>query len=230
MRPAYLDAKPPKVLHSEETEFNGLIEVLEVGSTRKLKVNGTTQSLSWKSPNARRLVWGQVAELIKEHKPNIKSALVMGLGGATAQHFIAQDFAPENLVSIEIDPSMYEIAKNYFEIGTIPNHRVVLDDACRVVIDPHNYDLDLASFEVLYIDIFVGQRFPDLGNSGNFMVAAMKLIEPGGLVIINRVYTKGHQDEVNNFIEFVEAFLRDVRTKVIAGHTNSDHVLIYGTK
>ena len=78
------------------------------------------------------------------------------------------------------------------------------------------------------MDIYVGSKYPDLGKSGNFVAAVKNMAMPGGLVVFNRMYTEDHQDEVNVFVDFIEGFFKDVKTKVTAGYTNSDNILIYG--
>lgn len=226
--PAFQGLKIPKVIYSAQSEYNGQIDVVQVGKTLKLRVDRSDQSLSASSPNARRLVWGRALDVLKQNEPNLKNILILGLGGATVQQFIAQDFPEAHMVSVDIDPVMEDIAKKYFDLDKIPNHRVIIDDACRVVITPTNYELLPQSFQVAFIDIYVGEKYPELGKSGNFMAAVKNMVKPGGLVIVNRMYTKKHQEDVNNFIEFVEGFLHDVQTMVVAGYTNSDNVLIYG--
>lgn len=226
--PAFQLIKVPKVIYSTESDFNGQINVIQIGDTLKLKVDNIDQSLSASAPNARRLVWGRTMDVLKQNEPNLKSILVLGLGGATVQHFLADDFPGVKIVSVDIDPTMYEVSKKYFGADTIPNHHVIVEDACRVIVDPQDYGLEHGQFQAAYVDIYLGQTFPDLGNSGNFMNAIKNMVVPGGLIIINRIYTKQHQDDVNNFIKFVDDFLHDVQTLVVAGYTNSDNVLIYG--
>lgn len=226
--PALQGLMAPKVIYSTDSEINGHIDVIQVGKTRKIKVDDIEQSLNWQAPSAKRLVWGQAVEVLKEEQPDLENILVLGLGGATVQHFIGREFPEAQIVSIDIDPAMLEIAQNYFELDAIKNHRVLIADACRVIVEPENFELEKKSFQAIYVDIFVGSQYPDLGKSGNFVAAVKEMALPGGLVIFNRIYTEHHQDEVNNFVDFVEGFLKDVETRVVAGYTNSDNILIYG--
>lgn len=218
----------PKIIYSTESEYNGKIDVLQVGKTTKLLVDGIAQSLNWDAPNARRLVWGRVIDVLKQNEPNLKNILILGLGGGTVQHLISREFPQAYMVSVDIDQVMVDIAKKYFNIDSIPNHRVIVGDACRLIVEPDKFEIVSKSFQVVFVDIYIGSTFPDLGKSGNFIAALKNMVIPGGLVIINRIYTEDHQEDVDNFIEFVEGFLHDVQTLVVAGYTNSDNVLIYG--
>jgi len=218
----------PKVVYSAQSEINGQIDVVQVGKTRKMKVGGIEQSLNWDAPSTERLVWGRVVDVLEHNESKLRNILVLGLGGATVQHLVARAFPEVHIVSVDIDPLMKDIAQKYFNLDNIPNHNVIIADACRVIVEPESYDLAKKSFQAAYVDIFVGSAFPELGKSGNFVAAIKEMVMPGGLVIFNRLYTRDHQDEVNLFIDFIEGFLHDVQTLVVAGYTNSDNVLIYG--
>ena len=227
-RPAFQGLVMPKIIYSVQSEINGQIDVVDIGNTRKIKVEGLYQSLNWDSPSAKRLVWGKATDLICEQEPKLKNILILGLGGATVQHQLFRRIPEIEIVSVDIDPAMVDIAKNYFDLESIPNHKVIVADACRVIIEPKVYELEKGMFGTVLVDIYVGSKYPDLGKSGNFVAAVKSMITSGGLVVFNRMYTEEHQDEVNSFIDFIEGFFKNVETKVVAGYTNSDNILIYG--
>ena len=218
----------PKTIYTTESKYNGKIEVMEIGKTRKIKVDKATQSLNWDSPSAENLVWGKIVKTLKEEEPLLSSVLILGLGGGTIQHLISHIYPGIRIVSIEIDQVMEDIAKNYFDIGSIPNHQIIIEDACRVIVEPETYGLNVASFGAVIVDIYCGEKYPELGKSGNFISALKKMTVPGGLIIFNRMYHEPHQDDVNIFTETVSEFLADVKQLIVAGYTNSDNILIYG--
>ena len=222
--------QPPKVLYETDSEYNGHIQVVQVGDTRKIKVDKIDQSISHTSPSCKRLVWGKVADVLRDNMPGLNSGkvLMLGLGGGTMAHLISQEFSGVEIVSVELDPAMVDIAKRYFDLDQIPNHRVIVEDAMRIVIEPEEFEIKEQDFDVVIVDIFNGEQFPDLGKSGTFIAAVKRMVKPNGLVIFNRIYRDRHQDEVNIFIEYVSNFLTDVKLLVVAGYTNSDNVLIFG--
>jgi len=217
----------PKTIYEVNSEFNGKIGVIEVGSTRKLSVGGVVQSVNWDSPNAGRQVWGRLVENLHEQTPNLKKVMVLGLGGGSVQHLLAKKFPEIHITSVEIDKTMVEVAKKYFKLEEIPNHRVIVSDALKVIAVPEEYGIPLNSFQAVIVDIFCGQKYPDLGSSGNFFAGVKNLVVPGGLVVFNRIYLERHQEEVNHFIESLEAFFTDIKSVIIAGRTNSDNVIIF---
>lgn len=219
--------KLPKTLYEGDSEFNGKVSVIEVGSTRKLSVDGVIQSVNWDSPNASRQVWGRLVENLHEQSPNLKNVMVLGLGGGSMQHLLTKKFPGIHITSVEIDKVMVEVAKRFFALDDIPNHRIIVSDALKVIAVPEEYGIPLQSFQAVIVDIYCGQKYPDLGSSGNFFAGVKSLVAPGGLVVFNRIYIEHHQEQVNLFIDSLEGFFRDIKSVIIAGRTNSDNVIIF---
>jgi spermidine synthase len=220
--------KIPTVIYRTQSEHNGTIEVTQDGNTRRLIAENVTQSMNFDSPAAERMFWGRLTELLMVEQPDLKSILILGLGGGTVQHMISRAFSGVYIVSVELDPEMVDVAKQFFNIGHIANHKIIVEDACRVVVSPEEVGLTHQAFNAVVVDIYCGSKYPDLGKAGNFIAHVCKMTVPGGLVVFNRIYLDDHQEDVDMFIETVENFLHDVKTIVIPGKTNSDNVLIYG--
>jgi spermidine synthase len=217
----------PKVIYETDSKYNGHIQVVEYGDVRRVVVGGIYQSISHNAISCSRLYWGKVNQILKENFTKLDKVLILGLGGGTLVHLISKSFPGAAITSVDIDAVMVDVARKYFDIDSIPNHKVIVDDAMRVVVEPDKFDISDYEFDAVIVDIYVGERFPDLGRSGNFIGALKKLIKPGGLVIFNRIYRESHQDEVNTFIDYVSNFFSGVKNLVVAGYTNSDNVLIY---
>ncbi len=220
--------KYPKVIYEVDSKLNGKIRVIEVGKTRKLIANNVLQSVNEASPSCPKIFSGKAAELIVREAPNAKRILMLGLGGGTVASILSKKLPEAQIVSVEFDPVMVDVAKKYFGLDSINNHRVIEADALRVVVEPEEFDLAQGSFDVLFVDIFVGDQYPDLGRTGNFIAALKRLVTSGGLIVFNRIYTEEHQEDVNNFVNQVEEFLGDTKSEVVAGYTNSDNILVYG--
>ncbi len=219
----------PKVIFEADSSYNGHVQVVEFGDIRRIVVDNIYQSVSHNAKSTSRLYWGKVVQILKENFVDLENLLLLGLGGGTLVHLISQQFPGVNITSVEIDQLMVDIANDYFSVAEIPNHRVIVGDAMRVVIEPHTFGLEEMMFNALIVDIYVGEKYPDLGKSGNFISAVKRLVRPGGLVIFNRIYSEAHQEDVNIFIDYVTGFFSNVKNLVVAGYTNSDNVLIYAT-
>lgn len=220
--------KYPRIIFEANSKYNGQVRVVEVGKTVKVLANDTLQSLNEDSPSCPKMFLGHAAALIKKEAPNAKRILMLGLGGGTVASILSKTIPGVEIVSVEVDPVMIEIAQKFYKVDHIPNHRIIQDDALRVVVEPEEFDIAPSSFDVLFVDIFVGDQYPDLGKTGNFIAAIKRLVTPGGLIVFNRIYTEEHQEDVNNFVTQVEGFLGDTQSEIVAGYTNSDNILIYG--
>lgn len=220
--------KYPKIIYEVDSKLNGKIRVVEIGKTRKLLANNVLQSINEASPSCPKIFSGKAADLIVREAPNAKRILMLGLGGGTVASILSKKLPEAQMVSVEFDPVMIDVAKKYFGLDSITNHRIIEADALRVVVEPEEFDLTQSSFDVLFIDIFVGDQYPDLGKTGNFIASVKRLVAPGGLIVFNRIYTEEYQEDVNNFVNQVEEFLGDTKSEIVAGYTNSDNILVYG--
>jgi spermidine synthase len=218
----------PKLIYKTTSQYNGEVEVYQVGHTRKLSVNNTVQSINSDSPSVMNRVWGRIVEVAKDLRPHAKNVLMFGLGGGTILHIFAKEMPGVNLTAVEIDPVMIEVAQKFFDLDKIPNLTIVNDDALRVISEPERYEFKEDSFDVLVVDIFCGDKYPDLGKSGTFFSGIKWFLAVGGLVIFNRIYLEKHQYEADLFSDAVSETFSNVRTVSIAGRSNSDNILIVG--
>lgn len=219
--------KLPKVIYEADSKYNGKISVIEIGQTKKLSVAGVVQSINWNSPSIDRQVWGKLVAILHEEEPALQNMLILGLGGGSMQHLLAQKFPGLHITSVEIDEIMVDVAKKYFDLNDIPNHRILVQDALRVISTPEEFGISHHSVQAIVVDIYCGENYPELGTSGNFIDGLKNLVIPGGLVVFNRIYLEHHQDQVNGFIESLEGFFAQVKSVIIAGRTNSDNVLVF---
>lgn len=217
----------PKTIFEADSKYNGHIKVVEFGDIRRIVVDNISQSVSHYSKSVDRLYWGKVVQILKDSFQQLDSVLLLGLGGGTLVHLINKQYPNVAITSVEIDQTMVDIAYKFFDLGSIPNHHTIVDDAMRVIVEPETFGLSGAMFNVVIVDIYSGEKYPDLGKSGNFIAAIKRMVRPGGMVIFNRIYREHHQEEVNIFIDYVSEFFINVKNLVVAGYTNSDNVLIY---
>jgi len=219
----------PETIYEASSQYNQDIKVLKVGEVLKLVVDGFTQSLSKNSKNVSKLYWGGVVNVLKEQIPENppKNILILGMGGGTIPHLLRKEFPTAKLVSVEIDPVIVEIARKYFDLDSIPDHQVVVGDAFRFVVDPESYGFSKHQFDVIIVDVTLGDESSDLIASGNFLSALKSLGMPGSLIIFNRIYLQKYQDKVHCFMDLLAGFFSNIQTKIIAGYTNSDNILIY---
>jgi spermidine synthase len=217
----------PKVVYETDSPLNGHLMVIDVGKTRKLSVNGTVQSVSYASPASQRQYWGRAIEGYKEFFPQMANIMILGLGGGTFAHLLSQSFSDISIVAVEFDPVMLKVAEDYFDIRQVPNLHVIVGDALKVLASPEAYQIKDGSFDSIFVDIYVGDKYPELGETGTFIAGLKRVVRQGGWVVFNRLYWDYHQDEVNSFIDDLQMYFHEIKSIIVAGKTNSDNVLIF---
>lgn len=218
----------PKLIYSASSEYNPKIEVYQVGDDYRLSVNGTVQSASKGTQSVGNRYWGKMVEMITEENPEVRKILLLGLGGATMIHLINEQLPDARVLAVEIDEEMVKVAEKFFGLGDLKNLEIIIDDAFLVVTEPEKYDIDPYSFDAILVDVFCGNKYPELGSSGSFFANVKNLLRPGGMVIFNRIYLGDHQYEADEFVEAVEMNFERVRTEAVAGRSNADNLLVLG--
>ena len=141
----------PKTIFETHSEISGHISVVEFGKTRRLRVQGLTQSVNWDSPVVSRMYYGRSVELIKTLPETPKNMMILGFGGGTLPHIYSREFPEMQLVSIEFDPVIVDVSVKYFDAGNIPNHHLIVDDALKVLASPEDFGVTPNSFDSLFV-------------------------------------------------------------------------------
>lgn len=111
-----------------------------------LLVNGVVQSVA---PGA--AIGGYWPAMLPEQRP--RRALLLGVGGATIAHLLAQRFGPLHVVGVDDDPSVLRAARVAF--GVAPEGlQFVLADAFAFA------SACAARFDYIAVDLFHGDRAP----------------------------------------------------------------------
>ncbi len=218
----------PETVFKASTEFNPDIRVTCKNNVYKLLLGGAVQSVSINSRSVHSLYWGAVARLIRKYVQSPRSALFLGLGGASIQHLLRANFPSLSMVSVEIDPVVVDVSRKFFGLDNLADHKVIVANAFRVVAEPQLYGLSPQSFDVAVVDILQGDALPSLASSGQFLASLRALMLPGGFVVVGHSYKEDYQLNADALVRLMEDFFSDVSTEVVAGATNSDKLLIYG--
>ncbi|TNY21039.1 S-adenosyl-L-methionine-dependent methyltransferase [Rhodotorula diobovata] len=124
------------------------------------------------------LLSSQHPDTPREPSPSNNSGLGAGLSArALAQHGI-------NLTLVEIDPAVYEFARDYFGVGEdVDAGEVVLDDAVRWVERQEAQGGKL--FDYIIHDVFTGGAVPSTLFTLPFLTRLASLLHPSGILALN---------------------------------------------
>jgi spermidine synthase len=194
----------PKTLFETESPISGKIRVIQDGNERRLVVGGLTQSINFDAPDVNERIWGRMVEQIRNSKHEIRNCLVLGLGGGTVAHLLTQKFGPIPIDGVEIDPTIVEIGKKFFDLDKLSNLNIITGDAINLVhVQQWNKVSSLRSersasggsntmkqYDLIIVDLYRGGEYPDTAESRAFLAGLTKLTDPQGLIVFNRISTE----------------------------------------
>lgn len=153
-----------------------------------------------------------------KNKKEVKRVLSVGLGGGCFLHGVNHIHPKAEMVAIEIDPVMVEIAKKEF---CLPDDvKVIIGDAIEVI---KNRAEELGKFDFIFIDIFNDSKLPEELLELNFFSYADKILNENGVIIANLVRTR------KNDIKYGKIMVnfKNVFEKVVENIPKSSRLALY---
>lgn len=115
-------------------------------------------------------------------QPEPKRVMVIGLGGGTFPLVFAEAYPDAHIDVIELDPSVVEVAREFFFFSETPKLRVHTEDGRvfvkRALRQSQRYDYIL-------LDAFNGDYIPEHLMTLEFLSESKRLLRPGGVFLAN---------------------------------------------
>jgi len=116
--------------------------------------------------------------------PNeVKDVCILGLGAGVAVKLLNQFYKIERIVGVEIDKVVVDLGKKFFDLND-DNLEIHIQDAAEYVKKSSE------RFDLIIIDTFHGKDVDPRCSCPEFYSDVIKLLKPGGVVLVNRVDTK----------------------------------------
>jgi len=116
---------------------------------------------------------------IKERK--IKNVLVLGFGAGSVASILQEEYGKHvEMVGVEKDREVIELAKKYFSIAKYKDLTLCCEDAYDFVLNSTP-----SSFDLIVLDIFVDLIVPEKFQEENFLTALNKFLSPDGILFSN---------------------------------------------
>ncbi len=115
--------------------------------------------------------------------PEPKDILVIGLGGGSISRMLSHYYPEANVVSVELDPKVVEIAKEHFGFRETDRCKVVVKDG-RVYIK-RALRKKSPRFDLILLDAYRGGFIPFHLTTKEFCEECKSLLKPDGLVVSN---------------------------------------------
>jgi spermidine synthase len=114
--------------------------------------------------------------LALSHRPDMKTALVLGLGAGVVPRRLAQRAI--DVTVVEIDPASFDVAQRYFQLDRARMRAVQADARTYLRTCSRAYD-------AIVVDLFHGDGTPDYLITRNFFADLRGCLAPGGVAVFN---------------------------------------------
>ncbi|MEK7497875.1 MAG: methyltransferase domain-containing protein [Patescibacteria group bacterium] len=187
------------ILEEKESDFNGKISVVwDIGLGKYIKVGGITQS-----GGVVEFIWSDTLKRVKDKKSNIKSCLILGLGGGSVAKLVKKFWLESKITGVEIDPTMVDLGNKHLGLDKVGT-KIKIGDAlefCKKCKE---------KFDLICIDTYVGDEFPKEFEDEKFLKLILKLLDKNGVAVFNRLYYDGKRPEAVKFGKKLEKVFRNV--------------------
>jgi spermidine synthase len=178
----------PINLHKINSEINQTLEITLVNGELVLDTKNTNYS------------YGSLQRILRKGLLNIgynkiqkmNHILILGVGGGSVIKTLVEEVNFNNKITgIELDPTIIEVAKNYFDIDKISNLNIIIDDAFEFVLKTK------LQYDLILIDIFQDTVMPNFLFEDFFRDRVCDLLMPSGVILFNTMILKASDDDRN---------------------------------
>ncbi len=143
---------------------------------RKLRANNVQQNFVFRDlPSQSLLYYVNFTKQLIKCLPGKKSALLIGLGAGSLYSVLSKEQIP--VESVEIDPRIYDIGVNYFEMPDHKSSNAITDG--RYFINATNKTYDL-----IILDVIIGESVPGQLITLESFERLYRLLSPKGTLIV----------------------------------------------
>jgi len=162
------------------------IRVHEDASWRYLRFDRSLQGgMLLKDPTISPLRYTDYVHLAWLFTPTIQRMLVVGLGAGSIPKRFLWDYPQLSVESVELDPMVVDVARQYFAVADSPRHRVIVQDGRQYVRRAEG------SYDVILMDAYFAEGIPFHLVTREFFQQLKAKLTPGGVVVANIVGALG---------------------------------------
>lgn len=183
-------------IREDVSEINGPLKVVMAMNMPRLLVGGLVQS-----GGLVRRIWDKAIGKIKKEKRQVKKALILGLGCGDCAFRVHKHYPEAQMLGVEIDEKIVDIAQCYFNLAILKNLTVAVDDGIAH-LDKLVKKKEL--FDLVIVDVYLGKKMPAKFRSAAFFRQVKKILNNKGVVIYNHLFYGEYKKQAESFIKVVE--------------------------
>lgn len=203
-------ARPPGLIFEEESVHN-IIQVVDHPTVRYLYLNyqDGPQTIMPKDSLLAHSYYDYF--LLGPLLSGGQRVLFLGAAGGTALKQLVRAYPDVEVVGVELDPRVIEVAKTYFDLAESPRLRLVAEDARWYV------ETSRERFDVVAIDLYVTGHIPFYCTTQEFFRAVRARLTDRGVVMMNVLSIQAGEDLIAPFVRTVRSVFPSV---FLVGHGN----------
>lgn len=179
-------AAAAEVIHTEPSQYSPVI-VYETGGERCMKfgsLGAIGRQTCVNSASPRHMVFDYTRTMMTALyvKPDIRRALVIGLGGGTLPMALAEVVPEARIDTVELDPAVVKVAERFFGFKQGPRQHVHVADGRAYV--QHALASGM-TYDLIMLDAFDSNYIPKHLMTQEFFKELRGLLAPGGVLAAN---------------------------------------------
>lgn len=172
-----------ELLYETKSEYQH-IRVIQQGGVRYLNFDGARETrMSVRNPLQGHFEYIEYFHMPWLWNPSIERALMIGLGGGSIQRQYLSYYPQVRVDSVEIDPEVVKVAKEYFNVPENKRHQIHVRDG-RAFLENTQKNFDLIIMDAYGGDA-AGDSIPYRLATREFFQAGMAKLNPNGVMAYN---------------------------------------------
>jgi len=204
------------------------IEVIDEGGVRTLSFNGSMETRMYREvPLQGHFEYTEYFHMPWLWNTNLKRVLMIGLGGGSTQRSYQHYYSNVVVDTVELDPAVVRVAKDFFQVIETPTHKVHLNDG-RVFLRRTTNVYDAILMDA-YATTRYGSSVPPHLTTKEFFTLARSHLTTNGVMAYNII---GQVDGANaDFVGGLFRTMREVFPQVyLFPATTSQNVVLLATR
>jgi spermidine synthase len=145
--------------------------------------------------------YGSLQRILRKGLKNIgfetikkmESILILGVAGGSVIKTIVDEIKYKGqIIGVEIDKDVIQIANDYFQLDKTPNLKIIIDDAFEFVLKNND------KYDLIIIDIFQDTTMPNFLFEKFFMNRIGLLLNKKGIVLFNTMLLNENDNQRNH--------------------------------
>jgi spermidine synthase len=168
----------PGLIYERVTPYQTL-QVWEREGVRVLSSDGVPQAALRVADGDSTLPYNRTAPAVLLLAPQIRRALIIGLGGGTVGRYLQARLPELQVRYVDVDPAVPEVARRFFRFEVGPRTAVTVGDGRRFLQGSSEV------WDLIYGDAYIGQSVPFHLTTVEFLEDVKRHLAPRGVFALN---------------------------------------------